>query len=131
MIFHTRNAVRVYPEHIPRLVLILRGMGFADPFFQEWRIGQRFGLSRPLTSLLDWHVRGFGDGTLDSEVEISRERLQHLVASPGPYYSPLLTILRNHRIPFFVRRAIPADATHVYLPELFGRRIPIEVPCNI
>ena len=128
MTLYTRNSVRIRPDHIPPLVLILRQMGFADPVLQEWGIGQRFGLSRPLTSLLEWHVRGFADGTLDSEVEISRERLQHLAARPGSYYSPLLRILSRNGIPFSLGGGIPRDAAYVYLPELFGRAIPIQVP---
>ena len=131
MALHTRNAVRVPPECIPWLGVILRRIGFLDPLFQEWRVGQRFGLSRPLTSILEWHVRGFADGTLDSEVEISRERLEHLAARPGSYYWPLLTILRSHSIPFWASARIPPDARYVYLPESFGRRIPIGVPHNI
>jgi len=125
---HTRNAVSVCPALIPSLVPILRRTGFAEPFFQEWRVGQRFGLSKPLTYLLDWHVRGFADGTLDSEVEISRGLLQHLAGRPGSYYSPLLRILRSHHIPFRVRGGVPLDATHVYLPELFGQSISIHIP---
>lgn len=110
------------------MVTILRRMGFVDPFIQEWWVGQRFGLSRALTSLLEWHVRGFTDGSLDSEVEVSRKRLQHLASKPGPYFSPLTRMLRSHRIPFRMGRMIPADATHIYMVELFGRSIPIEVP---
>lgn len=120
--------MRIRPDHIPPLIGILRRIQFVDPFFQEWRVGQRFGLSRPLTNLLDWHVRGFADGTLDSEVEISRAMFQHLAGRPGSYYSPLLMILRRNSIPFRVRNGIPLDATHVYLPELFGQGVPIEVP---
>lgn len=131
MASHTRNAVRVPPEYIPRLAVILRRMGFWNPFFQEWRVGQRFGLSRPLTTLLEWHVRGFADGTVDSEVEISRERLEHVAARPGSYYWPLLKVLRSHSIPFWASGRIPPDARYVYLPEPFGRRIPIGVPHNI
>jgi len=123
-----RNAVRICPEHIPGLASILRRSGFMDPVFQEWRIGQRFGLSRPLTGLLEWHVRGFADGTLDSEVEISRKRLQHFAARPASYYSALVTVLKKSRIPFVVASRIPPDASYVYLPEPFGRMIPIHVP---
>lgn len=125
---HPRNAVRVPPQYVPHVAAILCQMGFADPFFQEWRIGQRFGLSRPLTNVLEWHVRGFGDGTLDSEVEISRKRFQHLAARPGSYYWPLLAILRKNSIPFFVRGRIPPDAARIYLPEPFGNHVPIMVP---
>lgn len=128
MPFHTKNALRIRPDSVPRLALILRRMGFADPFFQDWRIGQRFGVAKPLTSILEWHIRGFRDGSLDSEVEISRKRLQHVAARPGSYYLPFMAILRRSRIPFLLSSRMPPDAAYVYLPELFGRTVPIRVP---
>jgi len=127
---HTKNALRIRSDSIPRLALILRRMGFADPLFQDWRIGQRFGVARPLTSILEWHIRGFGDGSIDSEVEISRKRLQHVASRPGSYYLPLMAILRKNNIPFLLGSRIPPDATHVYLPEFFGRAVPIRVPSS-
>ena len=120
--------VQIHPEHFPLLAVILQQMGFTDPIFQEWKTGQRFGLARPLSSLLEWHVRGFADGMLDSEVEISRNWLQHLAARSGSYYSPLLRILDRIGIPFNVVGRILPDAAYVYLPELFGQMIPLEVP---
>jgi uncharacterized ParB-like nuclease family protein len=121
-------SVQIHPEHFPLLAVILQQMGFTDPIFQEWKTGQRFGLARPLSSLLEWHVRGFADGMLDSEVEISRNWLQHLAARSGSYYSSLLRILDRIGIPFSVVGRILPDAAYVYLPELFGQMIPIEVP---
>ena len=120
--------VQIHSEHFPLLVAILHQAGFRDPIFQEWKTGQRFGLSRPLSSLLEWHVRGFADGMLESEVEISRNWLQHITASAGPFYSPLLRILDRVRLPFSVAGKIPPDAAYVYLPELFGEMIPVQVP---
>lgn len=120
--------VQIHPEHFPLLAVILQRTGFTDPIFQEWKTGQRFGLARPLSDMLEWHIRGFADGTLDSEVEISRNWLQHLAARPGSYYSPLLRILDTIGIPFSVARGIPPDAAYVYLPELFGQMIPLQVP---
>jgi len=120
--------VQIHPEHFPFLAAILQRAGFTRPIFQEWKTGQRFGLSRPLSSLLEWHVRGFADGTLDSEVEISRNWLQHIAGRPGSYYSPLLTILDRIGIPFSVVGRILPDAAYVYLPELFGQMIPLQVP---
>jgi hypothetical protein len=120
--------VQIHPRHFPLLVAILRRARFRDPIFQEWKTGQRFGLSRPLSSLLEWHVRGFADGMLDSEVEISRNLLQHLAARPGPYYSPLLRILDRIGLRFSVVGRILPDAAFVYLPEPFGEMIPLEVP---
>jgi uncharacterized ParB-like nuclease family protein len=120
--------VQIHPEHFPLLAVILQRTGFTNPIFQERKKGQRFGLSRHLSSLLEWHVRGFADGMLDSEVEISRNWLQHLAARSGSYFSPLLRILDRIGIPFSVVGRILPDAAYVYLPELFGQMIPIEVP---
>lgn len=120
--------VQIHPEHVPLLAMILQRTGFTNPIFQERKKGQRFGLSRHLSSLLEWHVRGFADGMLDSEVEISRNWLQHLAARSGSYFSPLLRILDRIGIPFSVVGRILPDAAYVYLPELFGQMIPIEVP---
>jgi sulfiredoxin len=120
--------VQIHPEHVPLLAVILQRTGFTDPIFQERKKGQRFGLSRPLSSMLEWHVRGFADGMLDSEVEISRSWLQHLAARPGSYFSPLLRILDRIGIPFSVVGKILPDAAYVYLPELFGQMIPLQVP---
>jgi uncharacterized ParB-like nuclease family protein len=120
--------VQIHPEHVPLLAVILQRTGFTNPIFQERKKGQRFGLSRPVSSLLEWHVRGFADGMLDSEVEISRNWLQHLAARSGSYFSPLLRILDRIGIPFSVVGRILPDAAYVYLPELFGQMIPIEVP---
>jgi uncharacterized ParB-like nuclease family protein len=122
------DGVQIHPEYLPLLAVILQRTGFTDPISQEWKTGQRFGLSRPLSSLLEWHVRGFADGMLDSEVEISRNWLQHLAARPGSYYSPLLRILDRIGIPFSVVGRILPDAAYVYLPELFGQMIPLQVP---
>lgn len=120
--------MRVHPDQVPRLAVVLKGIGFRDPFFQEWRVGQRFGLSRPLSDMLEWHVRGFADGTLDSEVEISRMSFQHLLSRPGSYYSPLIAILGRYGIQFRFGNRIPPDASYVYLREPIGRTIPVRVP---
>jgi sulfiredoxin len=120
--------VQIHPGYFPLLAVTLQQTGFTDPIFQEWKTGQRFGLARPLSSLLEWHVRGFADGMLDSEVEISRNWLQHVTARSGSYYSPLLRILDRIGIPFSVVGRILPDAAYVYLPELFGQLIPLQVP---
>jgi hypothetical protein len=123
--------LRVHRDYIPRLPAILYRIGFKDPLFQQWRLGQRFGLSRPLTNMLEWHIRGFADGTLDSEVEISRKSFQHLLSRPGSYYSPLIEILRRHGIPFRFGNNIAPDTSYVYLREPIGRSIPMRVPSFI
>jgi len=120
--------VQIHPELLPLLAVILQRTGFTEPIFQEWKTGQRFGLSRLISSVLEWHVRGFADGMLKSEVEISRNWMQHIAARPGSYYSPLLRILDRIGMPFSVVGKILPDAAYVYLPELFGQMIPLQVP---
>jgi len=54
-------SVQIHPMHFPLLTVMLQRTGFTDPIFQEWKTGQRFGLSRPLSDMLEWHIRGFAD----------------------------------------------------------------------
>jgi hypothetical protein len=123
----TSGGVQINPEYLTFLIVILKRMGFTDPIFQQWKSGQRFGLARSVSSLLEWHVRGFEDGILESEVEISRDRLQHLTTRAGSYYSPLLRVLDRNGIPSSVVGRILPDASYVY-PELFGEITPVQVP---
>lgn len=52
--------------------------GFKDTRLQIRRKNQVFGLTKKLTAPWEIHIRGFVDGSLASEIEISREYLEHL-----------------------------------------------------
>jgi hypothetical protein len=59
--------------------------GFRDTPLQIWKPEQVFGLVKPLDDVYEIHVRGYQDGTLDAEIEVSREYLEHLShAAPTP-----------------------------------------------
>lgn len=91
--------------------------GFNDPTpFQVQKEGQAFGLVKGVGDVLEMHVRGYDDLTLESEIELSREYLEHPYDCK-PYYGPLLNILRSHRIPFIIARELPPDPTFVKVPQ--------------
>jgi hypothetical protein len=96
---------------------ILLSEGFHEPLLQGWREGQVFGLVKPLNELVEVHVRGYKDSTLDAEVELSREYLEHLWYGSRPYYGYLIDILGRHNIPFRIVKPIPPDPTYIEVPQ--------------
>lgn len=86
--------------------ILLKG-GFHDPaLLQVQKEGQIFGLVRKVNDLLEIHVRGYNDSTLESEIELSREYLEHPY-DHEPYYGPLLDILRRYKIPYILICQLP------------------------
>ena len=97
---------------------ILLSEGFKDlSLLQSKKAGQIFGLVKKASDVLEVHVRGYVDNTLDSEIEISREFVQHLISRSKPYYSLLLDILKRHGIPFKVERRLPPDPRLMKVPK--------------
>jgi hypothetical protein len=96
---------------------ILLSEGFHEPLLQGWRGGQVFGLVKPLNELVEVHVRGYKDGTLDAEVELSRKYLEHLLYRSKPYYGYLIGILKRYNIPFSIVKPIPPDPTYIEVPQ--------------
>jgi hypothetical protein len=80
--------------------------GFRGTPLQVWKPGQVFGLVKPLDDVYEVHVRGYQDGTLDAEIEVSREYLEHLIYGSSPYDHYLLEILKRHNIPHKVVKPI-------------------------
>jgi len=71
------GAIKVFAD-LNDIKEILMREGFYDPgILQTWKEGQEFGFSKPLNELLEVHVRGYVDNTLDAEVELSRDYLEH------------------------------------------------------
>lgn len=68
--------------------------------FQIWKKGQVFGYARGLGDDLEWHVRAFVDGSLESELELPRTTIQHLLQTPFQHDGLLEHLLRRYRIPF-------------------------------
>jgi hypothetical protein len=91
--------------------------GFKDPTpLQVWKKGQVFGLVKEVGDTLEMHVRGYNDSTLESEIELSREYLEHPYDCK-PYYGPLLDILKCYRIPFSVSGKLPSDPAFLKVPK--------------
>lgn len=109
--------IKVFLDKMEIVKEILIREGFIDPSpFQTWKKGQVFGLIKRLNNDLEMHVRGFDDFTLDSEVELSREYLEHPYDC-RPFYGPLLKILQHYDIPFTLIRPIPEDPSTVAVPK--------------
>jgi len=56
---------------------VLTQEGFRDTILQVVKPGQVFGLIRKEGDVWEMHVRGFDDGRLESEIEISRDYFEH------------------------------------------------------
>ena len=73
--------IRPYGVSIKDIEGILRKEGFQDTVLQVQKSGQVFGLVKrldPPWEMWEMHVRGFEDGHLEAEIEISRDYLEHL-----------------------------------------------------
>jgi hypothetical protein len=88
--------VRGWLEDVRRA---LREEGFAPTEFQHVKSGQYFGLVKDLPGGLQMHVRGFSDGRLEAEIEVSRFYLEHPLHK-RPAARELARILKKHGIPY-------------------------------
>jgi len=96
----------VWTPCLDRVKEVLSEEGFRDTPLQVWKPGQVFGLVKPLDDVYEVHVRGYQDGTLDAEIEVSREYLEHLIYGSYPYDHYLLEILKKYNIPLKVVKPI-------------------------
>jgi len=97
---------------------VLMKEGFYDPgILQVWKEGQVFGLAKRIGKVLETHVRGYSDNTLDAEIEISRDFLEHLSYEGKPFYGYLTNILKKYNIPFQIIDQLPPDPISVEVPE--------------
>jgi hypothetical protein len=110
------GAVRV-STHLTVIKKLLLQEGFYDVgILQSWKEGQVFGLAKPLENLLEVHIRGYLDNTLDAEVELSREYLEHPY-EVRPFYGYLINILRKYYIPFEIIKPLPPDPQYISVPK--------------
>ncbi|MEM3448494.1 MAG: hypothetical protein QXP38_06405, partial [Nitrososphaerota archaeon] len=66
------GGIEVYMD-LDTVKSLLMREGFYDPgILQKRKEGQEFGLVKPINELIEVHVRGYKDNTLDAEVELSR-----------------------------------------------------------
>ncbi|MFW9831865.1 MAG: hypothetical protein ACFFD8_08820 [Candidatus Thorarchaeota archaeon] len=93
---------QIAPALLPYLEQVLKQRGFYNPgALQLYKRNQVFGLIKQLDKPLEMHIRGFKDGTLEAEIEISREYFEHLGPnSCQPAQAEIETILEEARIAF-------------------------------
>lgn len=98
---------QISPDRLPQLKQVLEQHGFSDPgVLQLIKRGQVFGLVQRIDQALEMHVRAFKDGTLESEIEISRNYLEHLGQnSCRSAQTELETLLTMAEIPFTPSKA--------------------------
>jgi hypothetical protein len=91
----------ISPWHVDYFRRALLAEGFRDAgFLQIRKRGQVFGYTRPLGAKMEWHVRAFANGSLESELELPRNTISHLL-KPRYFSDGLLAqLLSRHRIPF-------------------------------
>ncbi len=117
MSIKTYGPVRVRVGDMEIIKRILIEEGFVDPSpFQIWKEGQVFGLIKRINENFEVHVRGYRDFTLDSEIELSREYIQHPYDC-RPFYSLMLHILVKHGIRYDFTRPLPKDPQFLKVPE--------------
>jgi hypothetical protein len=110
------GAIRVSTE-LTIIKKLLLQEGFYDAgILQGWKEGQVFGLAKPLENLLEVHIRGYLDNTLDAEVELLREYLEHPY-EVRPFYGYLINILRKYHIPFEIIKPFSPDPQYISVPK--------------
>ena len=101
--------IQVYGISIKDIEEILRREGFKDTVLQVWKPGQVFGLVKrldPPWEIWEMHVRGFDDGHLEAEIEISRDYLEHLDdRHRRSAAAELSQILNKYGIPHTIERS--------------------------
>jgi hypothetical protein len=81
----------------------LKNEGFSDTIFQIVKPNQVFGLVMKIDEIWEMHVRGFEDGHLEPEIEVSREYIEHLDPKyryTEPAIDVLTEILDRYSIPY-------------------------------
>ncbi len=63
---------------LSEVAALLLDDGYHHSVLQVYSPGQVFGLVKPIDDMWEYHIRGFVDGRLESEIELSRDYFQHL-----------------------------------------------------
>lgn len=91
-----REETRRWLEDVKQALL---DAGYGDTLLQIGKPGQVFGLVKDVGEYWQYHIRGFEDGHLESEFEISRHYLEHPDTS-RPATAELRKILDERGIPY-------------------------------
>jgi hypothetical protein len=104
-------------EWLERAKDVLIQEGFNDTILQTIKQGQVFGLVKKVGDIWEMHVRGFNDGRLEAEIEISRDYFEHLDDRYRRDASLELThILDAYQIPYQTNGNLPQVEVTLYPP---------------
>jgi len=97
---------------------VLGQEGFRHTPLQVVKPGQVFGLVKKVADIWEMHVRGFDDGRLESEIEISRDYFEHLDNRFRRDATPeLKQILEIYQIPYKIEEDAPYSMVVLPYPE--------------
>ncbi len=105
-------------EWLQNVKAVLLQEGFSGTMLQTVKPGQVFGLVRKDdNNVWQIHVRGFDDGSLEAEIEISNDYFEHLDDTfRGEATSELREILDAYHIPYELKGSLP-QASVIYPPK--------------
>jgi len=122
--YRFKGKILVLDQNLDKAKDILIKEGFRETILQTIKEGQVFGLVKPLNEVYEVHIRGYNDNTLDSEVEISREYLEH-ASSAKPYYGYVMALLNRYGIPYAIVDVLPPDSIVLSEPKTLTKWKPL------
>lgn len=126
-----KGPITIYGSDFASIRSIFLQEGFSDPSpLQTVKPGQVFGLIKKYGQVHELHVRMYDDGSLDSEVELSRDYLEH-PHDCRPMYGPIIDLLIRHSVSFAQNRPIPPDPVQVGVPNKLTAWKPLAVGAGI
>jgi hypothetical protein len=124
--------IKIDEMYFEKLVSVFEKEGFNSNILQEKWPGQLWGGAKLLNYHNEWHIRllNASDGyenflIVESEIEIPRDKLEHLLYPSDYYYGPLLRMLSSHGIPFQVVGSLPPIPTFVERPTRYTEWKPL------
>lgn len=100
---------KIDPTDIESCKMGLKRIGFKEPFMQMSNTSQVFGLTAPLTDMLQIHIKVMNDGAIEGELEPPSEYPgAHLNQEHSyPAHKEIEKILQEIAIPYSVSSSIP------------------------
>ena len=105
-------------EWLQRVKGALIQEGFTDTPLQIVKPGQAFGLIKKLDNVWEMHIRGYNDGRLEAEIEVSRDYFEHLDDNyRRDATSELMQILDAYQIPYQSKGVLPQMEITLHPPK--------------
>ena len=125
--YQTYGPIKIFGYEKDTILDVFLSEGYTSTILQINKPGQKFGLIKEMDNDLENHIRFFIDNSFESEIELSREYLEHPFDCKS-YYEPLFDIFNRYNIPFQIMRSIPADPIEIMVPFKKTRWKPLVIP---